>query len=73
MFLEKQQLPELQSIVPICMSCRTCVGWSPRGTDEQGVCSKLTVVTHEGVCSRGLITPGEHGCQHWDSRVATLN
>ena len=73
MYLEKKQLPELQYIVPICMSCSTCVSWSPRETNEQGVCSKFAVITHEGLYSKGVITPGEHGCQHWNCRVASLN
>ena len=30
-------------------------------------------MTPEGQCFKGLLTESEHGCKHWDSRVATLN
>ena len=73
MYVENKQLPELHYFGPICMSCRTCVSWTPHSNYENGYCSKLAVVTREGQCSKGLVTEADHGCKHWNSRVASLN
>ena len=73
MYVQKKKLPELFYLEPICMSCRTCVGWTPLANSDRGSCSKLAIVTPEGQCFKGLVTEAEHGCKHWDSRVATLN
>ena len=67
MYARDPEMTDLERFTPVCMSCKTCVCWSPRGSNGEGVCTHLAVWSQVRFSTKGVITHASNGCSHWIS------